>query len=121
MDIRYLDKNFAIAPQVTPDAVPGLRDAGLATIICNRPDGEGGDQPAFAEVASQAAQCGIQAHYLPVVPGKVKQQDAEAFAAIIADAPKPVLAYCRTGMRAQTLWQMSVALREGEGSGTAMP
>jgi sulfide:quinone oxidoreductase len=113
MDIRYLDKNFAIAPQITPDTLRRLRDAGLATIICNRPDGEGGDQPSFAEVASQAAQCGIEAHYLPVVPGKITQQDAEAFAAIIADAPKPVLAYCRTVLRAQTLWQMSATLREG--------
>lgn len=113
MDIRYLDKNFAIAPQVTPDALRRLRDAGLATILCNRPDGEGGEQPSFADIASQAAQYGIEAHYLPVVPGKITQEDAEAFAAIIAEAPKPVLAYCRTGLRAQTLWQMAAALREG--------
>lgn len=62
MDIRYLDKNVAIASQVTPDALFGLCEAGFATIICNRPEGEGGDQPSFAEVASQAAQCGIEAH-----------------------------------------------------------
>lgn len=117
MDIRYLDKDFAIASQVRPGALPGLRDAGLATIICNRPDGEG-DQPPFAELALQAAQCGIEAHYLPVAPGKITQQDAEAFAAIIAGAPKPVLAYCRTGLRAETLWQMSATLREQQGSGS---
>lgn len=112
MDIRYLDKDFAIASQVTPGALRGLRDAGLATIVCNRPDGEG-DQPSFADIAAQAAQYGIEAHYLPVVPGRITQEDAAAFAAIIADAPKPVLAYCRTGLRAQSLWQMSAALREG--------
>lgn len=118
MSIRYLDKDFAITSQVAPEALQGLRDAGLATIICNRPDGEGDDQPAFAAVAQQAAQCGMQARYLPVVPGKITPADVEAFAALFADAPKPVVAYCRTGLRAETLWQLSAGLREGtQGSG----
>lgn len=118
MSIRYLDKDFAITSQVAPGALQGLRDAGLATIICNRPDGEGDDQPAFAAVAQQAAQCGMQARYLPVVPGKITPADVEAFAALFADAPKPVVAYCRTGLRAETLWQLSAGLREGtQGSG----
>lgn len=113
MSIRYLDKDFAITSQVAPEALHGLRDAGLATIICNRPDGEGSDQPAFAGVAEQAAQCGMQAHYLPVVPGKITPADVEAFAALFADAPKPVVAYCRTGLRAETLWELSAGLRQG--------
>ncbi|QNA88701.1 TIGR01244 family phosphatase [Massilia sp. Dwa41.01b] len=112
MNIRYLDKEFAIAPQVAPGALPNLRDAGIATIICNRPDGEGNDQPSFAEVAEEARRHGVVAHYLPVVPGKITPRDVEAFAAIIADAPKPVLAYCRTGLRAETLWQLSDGLRQ---------
>lgn len=113
MNIRYLDKDFAITSQVTPEALPGMRDAGLATIICNRPDGESDDQPAFAAVEEQAVQCGLEARYLPVVPGKITPADVEAFAALFADAPKPVLAYCRTGLRAETLWQLSASLRVG--------
>lgn len=114
MSIRYLDKDFAITSQVAPEAVPGLRDEGVATIICNRPDGEGDDQPAFAAVAEQASRCGVETRYLPVVPGKITPEDVEAFAALYADAPKPVLAYCRTGLRAETLWQLSAGLRDGE-------
>ena len=113
MSIRYLDKDFAITSQVAPEAVPGLRDEGVATIICNRPDGEGDDQPAFAAVAEQASRCGVETRYLPVVPGKITPGDVEAFAALFADAPKPVLAYCRTGLRAETLWQLSDGLRRG--------
>ena len=115
MNIRYLEKDFAITSQVASEALPGLRDAGLATIICNRPDGEAADQPAFATVEEQAAQCGLETRYLPVVPGKITLADVEAFAALFADAPKPVLAYCRTGLRAETLWQLSVGLRGGAG------
>lgn len=112
MSIRYLDKDFAIASQVAPETLSELRDAGVATIMCNRPDGEGEGQPAFSEVAAQAARCGLEARYLPVVPGKITPRDVEAFAAMLADAPKPVLAYCRTGLRAETLWQLSAGLRE---------
>ena len=111
MDIRYLDKDFAIASQLAPGALPGLRDSGIATIVCHRPDGEGPDQPAFAEVAGEAARHGVEAYYLPVVPGKITPADVEAFAALIAAAPKPVLAYCRTGLRAETLWRLSTDLR----------
>lgn len=111
MEIRYLDKDFAIASQLAPGAMPGLRDSGIATIICHRPDGEGPDQPAFAEVAAEAARNGVTAHYLPVVPGKITAADVEAFAALIAVSPKPVLAYCRTGLRAETLWQLTAGLR----------
>lgn len=115
MSIRYLDKDFAITSQVMPEALPELRDAGVATIICNRPDGEAEDQPTFAAVEEEAALCGVRAHYLPVVPGKITPADVEAFAALFADAPKPVLAYCRTGLRAETLWQLSVGFRGGAG------
>lgn len=111
MDIRYLDRDFAVASQVSPGALPGLRDSGIAAVICHRPGGEAPGQPAFAEVAGQAARCGVAAYYLPVVPGKITPSDIEAFAALIADAPKPVLAYCRTGLRAETLWKLSEELR----------
>ena len=111
MDIRYLDREFAVASQVSPGALPGLRDSGIAAVICHRPDGEEPGQPAFAEVAAEAARCGVAAYYLPVVPGKIAPSDVEAFAALIAEAPMPVLAYCRTGLRAETLWKLSEELR----------
>lgn len=121
MNIRYLDKHFAITSQIAPEALPGLRDAGVATIICNRPDGEGEDQPSFAAIAEHAGRCGVGTHYLPVVPGAITPRDVEAFAALLADAPKPVLAYCRTGLRAETLWQLCAGLRdEAAGSASGM-
>lgn len=115
MNVRYLAEDFAVAPQVTPAELAGLRNTGVATLICNRPDGEGAGQPAFAELASEAALHGIEAHYLPVVPGKITQSDVAAFAAILANAPRPVLAYCRTGLRAETLWQLAASLQRNGG------
>ncbi len=78
-------------------------------MICNRPDGEGADQPAFAEIETAARAAGLQAAYQPVISGQVKDADAEAFGALLATLPKPVFAYCRSGTRSATLWSLSEA------------
>jgi sulfide:quinone oxidoreductase len=41
--------------------------------------------------------------------GGVSLDDAAAFAELMAELPKPVLAYCRTGTRCATLWCLSQA------------
>lgn len=102
--MRYLDQLHAVAPQITADDVAALKHEGFATLICNRPDGEDSAQPPFADIAARAQALGIQAHYLPVTPGRITQADREAFAALLASAPKPVLGFCRTGHRAEQLW-----------------
>lgn len=104
MSIRYLSKDYAVAPQITSPDVVHLKEQGFATLVCNRPDGEGGDQPPFAEIAAEARKHGMQALHLPVVPGRITPADRAAFAALYAAAAKPVLGFCRTGMRAETLW-----------------
>jgi sulfide:quinone oxidoreductase len=45
----------------------------------------------------------------PVRSGGVTQADADAFGALMAELPKPVLAYCRTGTRCATLWCLTQA------------
>jgi uncharacterized protein (TIGR01244 family) len=116
MDIRYLDKDYAVSPQVSPADVAQLKEQGFATLICNRPDGEAGDQPAFSELAAKAQEHGMQALYLPVVPGKITDADRAAFAAQYAAAPKPVLGFCRTGVRAKTLWDDTQDRRQDDES-----
>ena len=86
----------------TRSQTPGFR-----SIICNRPDGEAADQPTFEEIEVAAKAKGLEARYLPVVSGKVRDQDAKDFSALTAELPKPVLAYCRTGTRSITLWSLA--------------
>ncbi len=52
-----------------------------------------------------------EAHYLPVESGKVGDGDAAQFGELMQALPKPVLAYCRMGMRTATLWALSEAPR----------
>lgn len=114
MTIRYLDKHYAVAPQIAPADVVRLKEQGFASLVCNRPDGEGGDQPSFAEIAAEARRHGMQALHLPVIPGRITPDDRDAFAALYAAAPKPMLGFCRTGMRAETLWNDTQDRRQGE-------
>ena len=109
MELKKVDKTFAVSPQITPADVTELAQQGFKTIICNRPDGEGNDQPLFHEIEEAAGKLGLQVHYLPVVSGKVSDEDAAAFAEAFEAAPKPVFAYCRSGTRSITLWSLSRA------------
>ncbi len=109
MDIRQLMPELSVTPQITTADIAELKQAGYRAIICNRPDGEGSDQPLFAEIAFAAQAAGIEAHYLPAESGKVSDEQGVAFGQLFNRLPKPVLAYCRTGMRSTTMWALSSA------------
>jgi sulfide:quinone oxidoreductase len=111
MDLRQLTPTFAVAPQLQSSELAAVADGGFRSVICNRPDGEGNDQPNFAEIADSARSLGLDVAYLPVVSGKVLDSDATEFAALFDRLPKPVLAYCRTGTRSVTLWSLAEAAR----------
>ena len=100
-----------VAKQITPSDVATLSAQGFRSIICNRPDGEGADQPLFVEIDRAAEAAGLATRYLPVTSGKVRDEDAARFAAALIELPKPILAYCRTGTRSTTLWGLSQAQR----------
>ncbi|MDG4650563.1 TIGR01244 family sulfur transferase [Roseibacterium sp. SDUM158017] len=109
MDARTITAGLSVAPQITPQDVQIAADRGFRAIICNRPDGEGMDQPNFDEIEAAAARIGLEARYLPITAGKVGDEDAEAFGRLLTELPGPVLAYCRTGTRSATLWSLAVA------------
>jgi len=109
MDTRPLTAELSVAPQITVADVRALREAGFRAIVCNRPDGEAADQPNFDELERAALEQGLQVRYLPAESGKVSDEQGTAFGALMAELPKPVLAYCRTGMRSTTLWALTQA------------
>lgn len=109
MEIKKIDAVFSVAPQITATDLEAVRDAGFRTILCNRPDGEGSDQPPFDEIAEAARKLGLDALYQPVIGSQLGAEEAKAFDALFDAAPKPVLAYCRSGARCTMLWSLSQA------------
>ncbi len=109
MEIKNLTTRFSVAEQITTTDVPSIAQAGFKSIICNRPDGEGSDQPNFKEIEQAAALHGLSVHYLPVESGKVTDEQGQTFGQLMDEMPKPILAYCRTGMRSASLWALANA------------
>jgi sulfide:quinone oxidoreductase len=115
MDAKRITETISVSPQITASDLADIEKAGFRSVICNRPDGEGADQPTFEEIEAAAKVLGLETRYLPIVSGKVKDEDASNFGKLIESLPKPVLAYCRTGTRSATLWALS------EGKKRALP
>ena len=107
MNLKPITPILSVSAQIQPQEVAALAAAGFKAIICNRPDGEGADQPSFAEIKAAAQAEGLQAACLPIVSGKVDDADAQTFGALVDSLPKPILAYCRSGTRSATLWSLA--------------
>jgi sulfide:quinone oxidoreductase len=107
MQLKQVNAEFWVADQITAQDIELIAARGIKTIFCNRPDGEGPDQPNVAEIEQALQPYGIQIQYLPVVSGKVTDEQAEEFRHLYLQAQKPLLAYCRSGTRSITLWALS--------------
>ena len=107
MQLKQVNPEFWVADQITVPDIELIAARGIKTIFCNRPDGEGPDQPNVIEIEQALQPYGIQIRYLPVVSGKVTDEQAEEFKQLYLQAQKPLLAYCRSGTRSITLWALS--------------
>ena len=107
--MKRLSDELTVSPQLPIEAIDEIAKAGFKTVICNRPDDEDPGQPSFAEIAAKAEAAGIKAIFQPVASGNVADTDADAFAANLAAAEKPVFAYCRSGTRCTILWSLASA------------
>jgi uncharacterized protein (TIGR01244 family) len=105
VNFRNIDKDYAVSGQVLPEQIPAVAAAGFRSIVCARPDHEDHGQPSFAEVAKAAEQSGLKIVHVPV-NGMVSQGAFMRFEDAMKSLPKPVLAYCRSGGRAASLYSM---------------
>ena len=109
MDIKPLTPALSVTAQISAADLQSIAEAGFKAIICNRPDGEGADQTGFRDIEQAALAAGLQARYLPADTGKVSDEHGVAFGQLMDELPKPVLAYCRSGMRSTTMWALASA------------
>src|SRR5688572_24486205 len=85
MEIRTIDRELAVAPQLQPADLAELARTGFRAVICNRPDGEAADQPVFAEIERAARELGMEARYLPAESGKVSDEQGQQFGRLLDD------------------------------------
>ena len=109
MNVKRLSDELSVSAQIIPEDIAALKEAGFRSIICNRPDGEAADQPSARELEATASAHALEFIHLPVVPGKMSDDDAVQFGRLLKSLPKPILAYCRTGTRSASLWCLANA------------
>jgi uncharacterized protein (TIGR01244 family) len=56
---------------------------GIKTVVCFRPDGEGADQTDFSHIAEEAKELNVKAHYLPIIPGQITDEQVAEFGRIL--------------------------------------
>lgn len=105
---KRLSDDISVCAFVPPEQLP--RVAGqFRTIINNRRDAEEPGQPSSAEIEAEARRLGLDYVHIPVVPGQVSDEQVAEFGRALSGKPGPVLAFCKSGTRAATLWALSQA------------
>lgn len=107
-DFRRVTDDISVSPQISVEDVDRAAREGFKTIINNRPDGEAADQPSGHEIEAAAAEAGLAYFHIPVRGGPTPEQ-VETTARLIAEAPAPVLAFCRSGTRSIVTWSLAQA------------
>lgn len=110
MQINALTDNFAVAPQLAPEDMVVLAEAGVVRVICNRPDAE--VTPAYQadamETAARAA--GMDFVRLPATAQTISPALGEQQRKFIETAGDgKVVAYCASGNRSSILWALGMA------------
>lgn len=107
---KTLTDEIAVCAFVPPEKLAELAPR-FRTIVNNRPDREEPGQPSSAELEAEARRLGLDYVHIPVVPGQVNDEQVAAFGEAVSQRKGPVLAFCKSGRRAATLWALSQAGR----------
>ena len=109
MELKRINDDVSVAPQISPDDMPALKAAGFTTVINNRPDGESFDQPTSDTMKAAAEAAGLAYHYIPLGREGISAQMVEETKQVLEGSTGPVFCYCRSGTRSTTLWALSQA------------
>jgi uncharacterized protein (TIGR01244 family) len=104
LPIRQIAADVCVAPQLTPEAMAEAAAAGFKSVVNNRPDFEHGpDQPTSAAVEAAARAAGLEYRWLPVDGAYQSPEQIAEMASLLAELPRPLLAFCRSGARSARL------------------
>jgi uncharacterized protein (TIGR01244 family) len=104
LPFRPVAPDLCVAPQLRPESMAEAARAGFRSVVNNRPDfEEGPTQPTNASIEAAARAAGLEYRYLPVHPMVQTPLEVAAFARLLAELPRPILVFCRSGARSTRL------------------
>lgn len=112
MDVKRINNEVSVSPQITPEDVAAIKAQGFVAIINNRPDGEASDQPPSATIEAAAHAAGLAYHHIPLGRDGVSVEMIEQTKQVLEGSTGPVFCFCRSGTRSTTLWALSQAGRK---------
>lgn len=108
--LRSIAADVCVAPQLEPHAMADLAALGFKSVVNNRPDFEHGpDQPSSAQMEAAARAAGLEYRHLPVDGAYQSPEEIAAFAQLLKELPRPLLAFCRSGARSTRLFTAAQA------------
>jgi uncharacterized protein (TIGR01244 family) len=108
LPLRAIADDVCVAPQLTPAAMAEVARVGFRAVVNNRPDHEeGAAQPTNAQIEAAANAAGLVYRFLPVNGLYQSPEDAAAMARLLAELPRPLLLFCRSGARSTRLFQLA--------------
>ncbi|MCE8007861.1 TIGR01244 family sulfur transferase [Aestuariivita sp.] len=106
MDIRPLTPRYAVSPQIDPQDLTAIAEAGFTTVICNRPDAEVPPSHQAAAIAAAAQEAGLTFEVLEITHQSMTPDAVARQRDMIAQSDGPVLAYCASGTRCSVIWAL---------------
>ena len=101
--MRELPGDVFVTGQLLPAQLQALAEQGVMSFINNRPDQEAPLQPLSDEMEQAAAAMSLDYFHIPMggglTPGLI-----EASLTAYQNAPRPIVAFCASGMRSAALW-----------------
>lgn len=111
LPVRAVAPDVCVAPQLGPEHMALAAAAGFRSVVNNRPDFEfEPDQPTNASIEAAARAAGLEYRFLPVDGGYQSPEEIEAFAQMLQELPRPILAFCRSGARSTRLFMAAQSI-----------
>ena len=101
--MKELPGDVFITGQLLAAQMQALSEQGVMSFINNRPDMEAPIQPRAEELEQSAQTLGIDYFHIPMAGGLTPGL-LEASVTAYKNTPRPIVAFCASGMRSAVLW-----------------
>ena len=101
--MKELPGDVFVTGQLLSAQMQALAEQGVMGFINNRPDMESPLQPLSEELEGTAQTFGVDYHYIPMAGGLTPSL-IEASVTAFKNTPRPIVAFCASGLRSAALW-----------------
>ncbi len=105
-----INDRLSVAAQPDAASFSAFGAHGYAAVINVRPDGEEPGQPGNATEKAAAVAAALSYSFVPVTGPAITEADVHAFRNAMDEVKGPVVAHCKTGARALTLYALGEVL-----------